>query len=176
MSKQDSQDRLLWQKFKPRPAHYRDRRCPDETMLAGYIDGILSAPESDRIESHLVDCPDCLSSVLDLRVGAKEMGAHPPPELIRQLKKLVLAKHRQADLNQLNQRQSVFWPEAVVRRLRYGLVWAAAAVFIFIAGAGGYKLGRETLLLRVNLVKHAAVVDSTPFEPLITSPLTEEAK
>ena len=173
MSKQDKQDRLLWQKFKMRPAHYREKMCPDETMLAGYIDGRLSAPDSDRIESHLVDCPDCLSSVLGLRVGAQEIGEHPPPELIRQLKKLAPAKHRQSNLNQ---RLAAFGTETLFKRLRYGLVWAAAAMFIFIASAGGYKLGRETLMLRVNLVKHAAVEGSAPFEPLIASPLTEDVK
>ena len=173
MSKQNKQDRLLWQKFKPRMAHHRERMCPDEIMLAGYIDGILSAPDSDRIESHLIDCPECLSSVQDLRVGSKEIGAHPPPELIRQLKKLAPGKYTPA---LVNQRLTAFWTETLFRRLRYGLVWAAAAVFIFIAGAGGYKLGQKTLMLRVNLVKHSAVEGSTPFEQLITSPLTEDAK
>ncbi len=142
-------------------------------MLAGYIDGVLSAPESDRIERHLVDCPDCLSSVLDLKVGSKHIGEHPPPELIRELKRLVPAKPR---LAKNDQRLTAFWPETLFRRLSYGLVWAAAAAFVFIAGAGGYRLGRETMMLRVNLVKHSAVEGLTPLEELITSPLTEDTK
>lgn len=173
MSKQDEQDRGLWQKFKKQTVHHREGSCPDETMLAAYIDGVISAPELDRIERHLVDCSECLSSVLDLKVSSKEIGAQPPPELIRDLKMLAPEKQLQANLNR---RQAGSWREILFMRLRYGLAWAVAAVFIIIAGAGGYKLGQETLLLRVNLVKRPAAETPLPYERLIISPFTEDAQ
>ena len=172
MSKPDEQDRRLWQKFKKRAVHHQDGTCPDEIMLAAYIDGVISAPESDRIESHLLDCSDCLSSVLDLKVSSQDVGEHPPPELIQQLKMLAPEKQKQAILNR---RQAESWREILLMRLRYGMGWAVASVFIIMAGAGGYKLGQETLRLKVNLVKRPAVEAPLPLERLFTSPFTEDA-
>lgn len=174
MSKPDEQDRRLWRKFKKQTLHHQEGTCPDETMLAAYIDGVLSAPESDRIERHLVDCSDCLASVLALKVSSKDVGEHPhpPPGLIRQLKMLAPEKQMQANLNR---RQAWRWPEILFMRLRYGMCWAVAAVFIIIAGTGGYKLGQQTLLLKVNLVKRPAVEAPLGFEQLIKSPFSEDA-
>jgi hypothetical protein len=171
MSKQDEQGRRLWQKFKKRPAHHQDRTCPDEALLAAYIDDVISGNESDQIESHLLYCSHCLSSVLAVQGSPEDVGEHPPSELIRQLKALEPEKNTKANLTQ---RQSWSWREILSMRLRYGMGWAVAASFIIIASVGGYKLGQETLMLTVHLAKHPAVEAPFPFERPITSPFTED--
>ncbi|MBI2088730.1 MAG: zf-HC2 domain-containing protein [Deltaproteobacteria bacterium] len=41
------------------------QECPDATVLAGYLDGVLSAEERERLEEHLVRCPSCLHQFID---------------------------------------------------------------------------------------------------------------
>jgi putative zinc finger protein len=44
--------------------------CPDETVLAAYIDGQLSANERADVEDHLAECDDCYDiSVETIRLG-----------------------------------------------------------------------------------------------------------
>jgi hypothetical protein len=171
MSKQDGQDRRLWQKFKKHLVHRQDKTCPDEAMLAAYIDGLISERESDRIESHFVFCSDCLSSFLAIKQSPEDVGVHPSPTLIRQLKSLKPGKPTKADFYQI---QSWNRREILFMRLRRGTGWAAAAAFVIIAGVGGYKLGQETSLLKLHLAEGPAVEAPFIFERSITSPFTED--
>jgi hypothetical protein len=171
MSKQDEQDRRLWQKFEKHLAHHQDRTCPDEAMLAAYIDGVISEHESDQIESHLVNCSLCLLSVLAIHESPGDVGEHPSPALIRQLKSLKPEKHMKAPLYQS---PSWNWREILLMRLRHGMGWAAAAAFIIIASVGGYKLGQETSFFKMHLAERPAVEAPFTFERPNTSPFTED--
>jgi hypothetical protein len=171
MSKQDEQDRGLWQKFKKRLAHHQDRTCPDAALLAAYIDGVISEHESDRIESHFVYCSHCLSSFLSVKESPGDVGQHPSPALIRQLKSLKPEKPIKAHFYQS---PSWNWREILLMRLKPGMGWAAAAAFIIIASAGGYKLGQETSLLKMHLAERPAVEAPFTFERPGASPFTED--
>ena len=50
--------------------------CPDEHMIAGYVDGALDAPACEELERHLAECGRCLSLVgllsRERRAGAIE--------------------------------------------------------------------------------------------------------
>lgn len=44
----------------------RGWRCPDDAVVAAYMDGVVDAASRSRIESHLTDCPYCRSLVADV--------------------------------------------------------------------------------------------------------------
>jgi len=53
-----------------RPASQPAPECPSEDLLAGYIDGALSATENRQLEDHALVCGDChlmLKTVVDVR-------------------------------------------------------------------------------------------------------------
>jgi hypothetical protein len=171
MSKQDEQDRRLWQKFKKHWVHHQERTCPDEVMLAAYIDGVISKHESDQIESHFVYCSHCLSSFLAIKEGPEDIGVSPSPGLIRQLKSLEPEKHTKAHLYQGRPWK---WREILFMRLRHGIGWAAVAGFIIIASVSGYRLGQETSLLKMHLAERTVFEAPFTFERPIKSPFTED--
>lgn len=51
--------------------------CPAEALLIGWIEETLSAPERERFEQHVVDCPDCVGTVA--RFEAAERAYEDPP-------------------------------------------------------------------------------------------------
>jgi hypothetical protein len=68
----------------------RTWRCPDETLLAAYVEQQLDERARRRIESHLADCDFCLSQVGFL-LSSQEVGepAAVPAQLLRQATDLV---------------------------------------------------------------------------------------
>lgn len=52
--------------------------CPDEHVVAGYVDGRLDARESVQLERHLADCGHCLELVA-LLVGERDTGHATTP-------------------------------------------------------------------------------------------------
>ena len=41
-----------------------DKKCIEEELLAGYVDGLLSEKEMAKVERHLSDCDTCLQAVI----------------------------------------------------------------------------------------------------------------
>lgn len=61
--------------------------CPDDEMLAGYLDGGLSDAERSDIETHLSSCDSCLEGIIitkDLTRGASGSETEPVPESVTQ--------------------------------------------------------------------------------------------
>lgn len=54
---------------------YPSPGCPDEHLIAGYVDGRLDSPAAVEVEHHLADCSHCLALVAllsrDLEAGAE---------------------------------------------------------------------------------------------------------
>ena len=50
-------------------------------MLSSYLDGALSPADTQRLEVHLVDCPNCSEYVEQLRATIAAVGAVEPEEL-----------------------------------------------------------------------------------------------
>lgn len=44
-----------------------DYPCPDDELLAAYIDGTLANPERIRVSEHLNYCPRCYETVSETR-------------------------------------------------------------------------------------------------------------
>lgn len=68
--------------------------CPDEELLAQYLDGTLAGPERDRVESHLRLCPECLDIVRleapqEMQAALAEASARLRPEMLERAKAIV---------------------------------------------------------------------------------------
>ncbi|HEY0591211.1 MAG TPA: zf-HC2 domain-containing protein [Thermoanaerobaculia bacterium] len=49
--------------------------CPPDESLAAFADGLMDAPQRDRVSAHLLLCPDCYRlflEVAELRGAGKE--------------------------------------------------------------------------------------------------------
>lgn len=46
--------------------------CPDDEMLAAYVDGNLSEKDAENCETHLAKCEDCMDVVVSLYQLQKE--------------------------------------------------------------------------------------------------------
>lgn len=57
----------------PGRAPERAPDCPDEHLVAAYVDGALDPPARQALETHLADCDCCLATV---GVLSRELGAH----------------------------------------------------------------------------------------------------
>jgi hypothetical protein len=82
---------LLWRRR--RPGSRRGWRCPDEILLAAYVDRSLDAVARRSLEAHLADCDSCLGQVSFLMhtAGWKD-SAEVPPQLLARAERLVSAK------------------------------------------------------------------------------------
>ncbi len=50
-------------------------------MLSSYLDGTLSPADTQRLEAHLADCPNCGEYVEQLRATIAAVGAVEPEDL-----------------------------------------------------------------------------------------------
>jgi hypothetical protein len=110
----------------------RTWRCPDEDLLAAYIEQRLDELEKQRVESHLADCDFCLGQVTFL-MGTQEAGepAAVPPRLLRQASDLLTAQGSAA-------------PRAV---WRWGAVAAATASLLVIVVISLHRPGTKLVPL-----------------------------
>lgn len=113
----------------------------DANLLAGHIDGTLSAAERETLEAKLADNPMLLETLLAAK-GGERAQAGPPPELIDAAKALGRGQGPQGTGGGVammrsaaneNQRGRVAWLE-----------WAAAAAAIVVVSAIGFEMGSES--------------------------------
>ena len=64
MNKIDKRIRDLWVKHKTSESDKRRENCPEDKLLASYVDGLLKGPDNEQIERHLSECNDCLELIL----------------------------------------------------------------------------------------------------------------
>lgn len=50
-------------------------------LMAGYLDGALSARDRTRLEGHLADCPHCTEYLAQIRVTIDTLGRVEPDDL-----------------------------------------------------------------------------------------------
>jgi anti-sigma factor RsiW len=67
--------------------------CRDAVaLMAAYLDDALTAPDRDRLEAHLADCPHCSEYLAQLRVTIEALGRigveHLPDEAVDDLVEL----------------------------------------------------------------------------------------
>ncbi len=97
-------------------------KCPPLEELAAYCDGRLSPASRDRLESHLVVCPDCLDQVIEVQSWQELELLQPPFSALRRAQSLPVAGRRR-------------WQPA----------WMTGAVAAGVLVAWlGFHLGRET--------------------------------
>lgn len=58
------------------------RGCPDDEMLAAYLDGKLSKADVTRLETHMAGCDQCVELLAAIAPGL-EMVQHPAPVEVR---------------------------------------------------------------------------------------------
>lgn len=59
------------------------RGCPDEAVIAAFVEQRVRDEERARIEAHLADCDACLGMVAFLARGPQELGAAAPGAVAR---------------------------------------------------------------------------------------------
>ena len=91
--------------------------CPDEHVVAGYVDGGLHLTACREFERHLADCPHCLALVGLLGRERDAAALEPVPDL-------VVARAR-ALVTEREPRRSKFAP-----RWKFVPQWAAAAALV----------------------------------------------
>ena len=73
--------------------------CPRDESLAAYLDGGLSEPARDEIESHLAVCRSCLDHILAAENAAREVStAVVPPKMLARAMSLMLQTKPRGDV------------------------------------------------------------------------------
>ena len=104
--------------------------CPDEQVVAAYVDGALSGADRSTFEEHLADCAKCLSLVGLLAHPDENVPVEPVPEH-------VLARVRRAPKRQRSLRDLVPLATAAAAAL------VAVTVFLQLSGPQ-QRTGDET--------------------------------
>ncbi len=121
----------------------RGWRCPDETQLAGYVDGRLLASDKNRLDGHLAECDYCLGQVAALlRLEGAAMPDNVPPALLARARDLVPAPA----------------PPSVWPVVRWGTVAAMTACIAVVTTVWIHRQENETF---------------APAPPAIQSPATQ---
>jgi anti-sigma factor RsiW len=68
-------------------------------LMAGYLDGALTARDRARLEAHLADCPHCSEYLAQLRITIDTLGRVEPDDLSAEALDELVALYRrwQAD-------------------------------------------------------------------------------
>lgn len=69
----DQKIKVMWDKLKAEKLITDTGNCPDDRQLLRYVEGILTGPENDSIEQHLLSCDGCLNSVIVYEKLKKEL-------------------------------------------------------------------------------------------------------
>lgn len=64
MDEIDKKIKSIWNKVRQKGSGIKSDRCPEDTILSRYIDGVLVSAEKEDIEHHLAECNSCLDIVL----------------------------------------------------------------------------------------------------------------
>ena len=131
----------------------RGWRCPDETQIAGYVDGRLSAADKNRLDGHLAECDYCLGQVAALlRLEGAAMPDDVPPGLLAGALDLGPAPGPPSG-----------WPV-----VRWGAVAAVTACIAVVTTVWIHRQGKETLAPVPPATQSPAI--STPAPPAVAPP------
>jgi len=125
----------LWLQFL-RGRSAPETACPDETVLAAYVDDRVGEEERAAVERHLCDCDRCRAAVMETRLAIGESAGPLPSGLERRAKALVGDRVAAAPVPVAG-RVLKFPGWAVVN-------WAAAAAACLVVSYCGYALGQRT--------------------------------
>ncbi len=130
----DMEEKKLWSRFKIKDSSRG--RCPDENLLAAYIDHTLTKSEKKEVERHLLTCPSCLNAIIEIgqalgmpqKEGLKEKDLEGIFELVPEGPGVI---------------------EAVLERIREFLTKRAVpapcfALSVFLVCAVGFYAGSQT--------------------------------
>jgi len=128
-------EKKLWSRFS-RSRSVPDAACPDETVLAAYLDDRVGEEERAAVERHLCDCDRCRTAVMETCPAIGEPAGPLPSGLERKAKALVRDNAAAAP---------VPVPGRVLRFPGWAVVnWAAAAAACLVVSCCGYALGQRT--------------------------------
>ena len=131
----------------------RGWRCPDETQIAGYVDGRLPASDKNRLDGHLAECDYCLGLVAALlRLEGAAMPDNVPPALLARARHLVPMPA----------------PPSVWPVVRWGTVAAVTACIAVVTTVWIHRQESETPLAPTPGTQSPAI--STPAPPAVAPP------
>ena len=133
----------------------RGWRCPDETQIAGYVDGRLAASDKNRLDGHLAGCDYCLGQVAALlRLEGAATPDNVPPALLARARDLVPAPA----------------PPSVWPVVRWGAVAAATACIAVVTTVWIHRQESETFVPAPPATQSPAT--SAPALPAVAPPAT----
>lgn len=133
----------------------RGWRCPDETQLAGYVDGRLPAADKNRLDGHLAECDYCLGQVAALfRLEGAAMPDSVPPALLARARDLVPAPA----------------PPSARPVVRWGAIAAVTACIAVVTTVWIHRQENETLAPAPPAIQSPAI--PAPASPAAAPPAT----
>jgi len=99
------EDKLIKETFKEvKKGLYKTGKCPDETELVHFLEGIMDEKEAEGIEKHLVLCSKCCEYVVSLNkiihFPAEERLPEVPDEQMRNARVLVKDREKKYSLSE----------------------------------------------------------------------------
>ena len=88
----NEKDKNLWQRFRLSVFKKKKSICPDNNVLAAYLENKASKREVQEVEEHLASCSECFNALKELRILRKEKVSEPPIEVIERAKALIDAQ------------------------------------------------------------------------------------
>ena len=133
--------------------------CPEDSMLASYVDGQLTGNQRTAFERHVSDCQSCLAAIAFLTRSAEWDSKEVPPYLIARARALVTEK------------------PATVWRWRWAMATAAAACLLLALSFIIFRSRTQPPAVDGPLVaKNQETVESVVSPPTVETPRVESPR
>lgn len=137
----NEKDKNLWQRFRLSTFKKKKSICPDNNVLAAYLENRASKREVQDVEEHLASCSECFNALKELRVLRKEKILEPPAGVKEKAKALVnipIAKKKQLFV------RLPLWMENPFLYAKYSFSLIAILALFAIACIAGASFGKNT--------------------------------
>ncbi|MBV9835056.1 MAG: zf-HC2 domain-containing protein [Alphaproteobacteria bacterium] len=162
----DASGRALWRRTKVigrETAPAASGRPVDDGMIAAWLDGRLSETDAARVERHLVEYPQALQAVLDIRNALADAARAPVPDrvVVRAQALVGFDAERKATRSGLAGLLGTLFGTG-----RRALEMAAVGAAFMIVIAGGFSLGGGTQEAYARSAQNTEMAVELVFNPL----------
>ncbi len=137
----NEKDKNLWQRFRLSVFKKKKSICPDNNVLAAYLENKASKREVQEVEEHLASCSECFNALKELRILRKEKILEPPVGVKERAKVLVntpIAKKKQLFIG------LPLWMKNPFLYAKYSFSLIAVLALFSIACIIGINFGKNT--------------------------------
>jgi len=128
--------------------------CPDEELLAAYLEGRLSQDETDRVEEHLTICSKCADTVISFSevesMDYSEKESYATDDMIKKAKNMMKPQEMPSLWERVSDWFTVFRPVPVMATVSAMLIIAVLSIYKLQLSDNSLK--NIPLSMRLNII------------------------